>query len=229
MHNVEILVIFGLTYLGMALGRFPGLRLDRSGIAILGAIAIYAFGLSPAERILPAIDFPTLLILFTLMLISGKLGVSGFYDWCAVRIGLAEVSPPALLLLVVVVTGGLSALLTNDVVVFALTPLLCQGIRQRGLDPRPYLIALAGASNAGSAATIIGNPQNVLIGQVGDLGFLPFLAACGVPALLGLASVYATVWLIWRKRSTPASSTRRRPRCASTAPTCARAGSPSPG
>ncbi len=200
MHQAEIVVIFALTYVGMALGRFPGLRLDRAGIALLAAIAIYAFGLAPPSRILPAIDFPTLLILFVLMLVSGKLGVSGFYDWCALRIGRADASPTALLALVVVVTGGLSALLTNDVVVFALTPLLCRGIRQRGLDPRPYLIALAGASNAGSAATAIGNPQNVLIAQVGKLPFLPFVAACGVPALLGLASVFAVVWLVWRKR-----------------------------
>jgi Na+/H+ antiporter NhaD/arsenite permease-like protein len=200
MHQAEIVVIFALTYAGMALGRFPGLRLDRAGIALLAAIALYAFGLVPPARILPAIDFPTLLILFVLMLVSGKLGVSGFYDWCALRLGRAEISPVALLALVVAVTGGLSALLTNDVVVFALTPLLCHGIRQRGLDPRPYLIAMAGASNAGSAATVVGNPQNVLIAQVGKLSFVPFLGVCGVPALLGLASVFGVVWLVWRKR-----------------------------
>lgn len=200
MHNVEIGVIFAITYLGMALGRFPGLRVDRSGVALLAAIALYAFGLDQPERILGTIDFPTLIVLFALMLISGKLAVSGFYDWCAVRIGRADVSPPVLLLVVVVVTGGLSALITNDVVVFALTPLLCHGIRQRGLDPRPFLIAMAGASNAGSAATIIGNPQNVVISQVGKLAFLPFLAVCGVPAVLGLACVFLVVWLVWRRR-----------------------------
>ena len=200
MHRVEIVLIFALTYVGMALGRFPGLRLDRSGIALLAAIALYSFGLEDPHRILPAIDFPTLIILFVLMLVSGKLGVSGFYDWCALRVGAAAVSPTALLALVIVITGALSALLTNDVVVFALTPLLVHGIRQRGLDPRPYLIALAGASNAGSAATAIGNPQNVLIAQVGKLPFLPFVAACGIPALCGLASVFLVVWLVWRKR-----------------------------
>jgi Na+/H+ antiporter NhaD/arsenite permease-like protein len=200
MYQAEIVAIFALTYVGMALGRFPGLRLDRAGIGLLAAIAVCASGLVPSARILPAIDFPTLLILFVLMLVSGKLGVSGFYDLCAYRIGRAALSPTALLALVVGVTGGLSALLTNDVVVFALTPLLVHGIRQRGLDPRPYLIAMAGASNAGSAATVIGNPQNVLIAQVGKLSFLPFLAACGVPALLGLGSVFAVVWLVWRKR-----------------------------
>ncbi|MBU2089950.1 MAG: anion transporter, partial [Alphaproteobacteria bacterium] len=96
--------------------------------------------------------------------------------------------------------GMLSAVLANDVVVFAMTPLLCIGLQARGLDPRPYLIGLAGGANAGSAATMIGNPQNILIAQLGDLDFWAFLAACGVPALIGLAACFGTVWLVWRDR-----------------------------
>jgi Na+/H+ antiporter NhaD/arsenite permease-like protein len=80
-----------------------------------------------------------------------------------------------------------------------MTPMLIQGLSRRGLDPRPYLIALAGAANAGSGATVIGNPQNILIGQVGRLDFWGFAAACGPPALLGLASVFAVTWIVWRR------------------------------
>jgi Na+/H+ antiporter NhaD/arsenite permease-like protein len=90
--------------------------------------------------------------------------------------------------------------LANDVVVFAMTPMLCVGLKGRGLDPRPYLIALAGAANAGSAATLIGNPQNIVIGQVGGLDFWRFTAACGLPALVALACVFVTVAFIWRGR-----------------------------
>ncbi|MGE5441559.1 MAG: SLC13 family permease [Bacteroidota bacterium] len=104
-----------------------------------------------------------------------------------------------ILALTVAVAGGLSAVLANDVIVFAMTPLLCAGLESRGLDPRPHLIALAGAANAGSAATLIGNPQNILIGQVGRLRFWEFLAACGPPAVLALLIVYATVLVTWRK------------------------------
>jgi Na+/H+ antiporter NhaD/arsenite permease-like protein len=93
----------------------------------------------------------------------------------------------------------LSAVLANDVVVFAMTPMLIKGLLRRGLDPRPYLIALAGASNAGSAATVIGNPQNILIGQLGALDFWAFLAACGPPAAFGLLTVFAVVGLVWRR------------------------------
>ena len=98
--------------------------------------------------------------------------------------------------------GGLSAVLANDVVVFAMTPMLCVGLKGRGLDPRPYLIALAGAANAGSAATLIGNPQNIVIGQVGGLDFWRFMAACGLPALAALACVFVTVAFVWRGRLT---------------------------
>lgn len=195
-----VLVVFTATYAGMALGRWPGLRIDRTGIAVLGAIVLLGSGAIDRTQAVAAIDFPTLAILFGLMILSAQFTASGFYDWCALRIATAARSPAVLLAVVVAVAGGLSAVLANDVVVFAMTPMLCAGLRARAVDPRPFLIALAGAANAGSAATIIGNPQNILIGQVGRLEFWPFVAACGVPALAGLASVYGVVWAGWRHR-----------------------------
>jgi Na+/H+ antiporter NhaD/arsenite permease-like protein len=68
------------------------------------------------------------------------------------------------------------------------------------------VIALAGGANAGSAPTIIGNPQNILIGEVGQLDFWPFLTACAPPAVAGLASVFLVVWWRWRRRLTAAAS-----------------------
>lgn len=115
-------------------------------------------------------------------------------------------SPTALLALTVAVCGALSALLANDLVVFAMAPLLIAGAQGRGLDPRPFLIALVGASNAGSSATLIGNPQNILIGQTGNLNFYSFLGVCLVPALVGLASVFGVVWYLWRDRMEAAAS-----------------------
>jgi Na+/H+ antiporter NhaD/arsenite permease-like protein len=98
------------------------------------------------------------------------------------------------------VAGTLSAVLANDVVVFAMTPMLIKGLVSRGLDPRPYLIALAGGANAGSAATVIGNPQNILIGQVGRLDFWEFSRVCAPPAVMASILVYVVVWLVWRRR-----------------------------
>ena len=198
--TASILALFAATYLGMALGRFPGLRIDRTGIALVAAILLLGIGALTSEQVVAAIDFPTLFILFGLMVLSAQYASSGFYDWCALRVARAARSPARLLAVTVLVGGGLSAVLANDVVVFAMTPMLCVGLTARGLDPRPYLIALAGAANAGSAATVIGNPQNILIGQIGHLDFWRFVGVCGVPALVALAVVYGVVWLMWRDR-----------------------------
>jgi Na+/H+ antiporter NhaD/arsenite permease-like protein len=194
-----VTLVFALTYVGMALGRVPGLKLDRVGIALIALVVLLASEAVGIGALGAAIDEPTLILLFALMILSAQFGAAGFYEWCAAKITRAEGSPKALLALTVAVAGLLSAVLANDIVVFAMTPLLCLGVRRRGLDPRPFLAGLVGASNSGSAATVIGNPQNILIGQVGGLDFWTFLAACGVPALLALAITYAAVALVWRK------------------------------
>jgi Na+/H+ antiporter NhaD/arsenite permease-like protein len=193
------LSVFIVTYIGMALGRVPGLRLDRSGIALIAAVVLVALGAITPEQIGGVIHFPTVILLFALMIVSARFAGAGFYDFCAAWIAEHRGGATTLLALTVIVGGLLSAVLVNDVVVFVMTPLLCTGLLRRGLDPRPYLAALAGASNAGSAATLIGNPQNIVIGQVGGLHFLTFTAVCAIPALLALGLVFFTVRFVWSK------------------------------
>lgn len=191
--------IFAATYVGMALGRVPGLRIDRTGIALLGAMAVIVVGaLAPAQAE-KAIDFSTLGILFGLMALSTQFVLAGFYDWAAARIAGSNGTQETLLALTVVVSGALSAVLANDIVTFAIAPVLARGLTRRGIDARPHLIALAAASNAGSAATVIGNPQNILIGEAGNLHFLNFLAVCGTPAVAALAIVFLVVRHVFRE------------------------------
>ncbi len=191
--------LFALTYLGMAAGRLPGLRLDRAGIALAVAVTMVASGaLSPAAAG-SAVHFPTLLLMAGLMIVSGRFRAAGIYDGAAAWLA-ARAERPALLLALTVAAGGiLSALLINDIVVFAMTPILCISLTERGRDPRPYLLALAAASNAGSAATLIGNPQNILIGQAGGLDFWRYAAVAAPPALAALAAVFLCVAWIWRR------------------------------
>lgn len=195
-----VLAVFVAVYVGMGLGRWPGLQIDRTGIALVGAIVLFLAGAVTADGVRAAIDVPTLVILFGLMVLSAQFAACGFYAWCSARIARSPAGPLPLLALTVLVGGSLSAVLANDVVVFAMTPMLCTGLLRRGLEPRPFLVALAAASNAGSAATIIGNPQNILIGQVGRLDFWAFLGVCGPPALAALGIVFAVVALVWRGR-----------------------------
>ena len=87
-----------------------------------------------------------------------------------------------------------------------MAPVLLEGCARRRLDPVPFLLALACAANVGSAATLIGNPQNMLIGQTLHLSFARYLLDAGLPAILGLAVVWAVIrWQVqgqWSK-STP--------------------------
>lgn len=200
MHTFFIIAIFVLTYLGMAAGRLPWLQVDRTGIALLGVIALLASESVTLDDLGGYIDSSTLVLLFALMIISAQFVSSGFYDICADWITSRRGSPAWLLALTVAVCGGLAALLANDIVVFAMAPLLIAGARARGLDPRPFLIALIGATNAGSAATLIGNPQNILIGQVGNLSFHTFLLAGVVPAIVALGCVFGITFLLWHDR-----------------------------
>jgi len=198
--DLVVLAVFGAVYLGMVLGEIPGLALDRTGLALLGALALVA-----SERVTPAaawqaVDVPTLALLFGLMVVSAQLRLGGFYAWVTRRIVAAPAGPVGLLALVVGIAGGLSAVLANDIVCLAVAPILVEGCARRRLDPVPFLLGLAAAANVGSASTLIGNPQNMLIGQSLRLSFSGFLADALVPALAGLAVVWGVIALSARGR-----------------------------
>jgi len=190
--------VFVLVYIGMALGRVPGLALDRTGVALLGLIVLLASGDLSMGEAGSAIDMPTIALLFALMILSAQFDHSGFYGWIAHRVVRASQSPKLLLGVLIGVTGVLAAIFTNDVVVFALTPLVATGLLSQKIDARPYLIGLAGAANAGSAATLIGNPQNILIGQAGGLDFWQYVVHATPPTLACLLVVYLAVIATWR-------------------------------
>ncbi len=194
-----VVAIFVLTYLGMAAGRVPGLRLDRAGIALIAVAALLGSGAVAPGDAWAAIDVPTLVLLFALMIVSAQFGRAGFYERCVGAVVRLADRPQRLLFGVVALAGVLSALLANDIVVFAMTPILSVGVAMRGLDPRPYLLGLAAGSNAGSAATVIGNPQNILIGQVGALDFWDFFAVNAPPAIFALVVVYLALRWTWRR------------------------------
>jgi len=190
-----VVSVFAFVYIGMFLGEIPGLALDRTGIALIGAIVIVATGRLTLDRAWNAIDVPTIALLLGLMVVSAQFRLGGFYAAVTRRLGAGEHSPDGLLALVVIIAGGLSAVLANDIVCLAMAPVLIELCARRGLDPIPFLIALACASNVGSAGTLIGNPQNMLIGEVLGLSFARYLFEGGIPALAGLG----IVWLVVRQ------------------------------
>ncbi|WP_289021733.1 SLC13 family permease [Desulfobacter postgatei] len=118
------LVIFFVSYLGIAMGGIPGLTLDRVGIAILGAIAMVAFGAVSPQEAVRCIDFPTLCLLYGLMIISAQLRLGGFYTAAAEKVLNFSHRPRLFLLVSMLLSAVLSALLANDIICFAMAPIL---------------------------------------------------------------------------------------------------------
>jgi Na+/H+ antiporter NhaD/arsenite permease-like protein len=192
------LVIFGVTYLLLAIGRLPPFRLDRTGIAIVGAAAMILSGVVPLPRAAESVDYRTLVLLFGMMIVVANLRLSGFFRLVTARVIRIARSPVQLLGLTVAVAGALAAFFINDVVCLVLAPLLLQMTQALALPPVPFLLALATASNIGSTATITGNPQNMLVASFSGLGYRTFALHLTPVAVIGLGVDFVILWLVYR-------------------------------
>src|SRR5438128_11889668 len=192
------------SYVGLALGRVPGFRIDRTGVAIIGAAVMVASGAVPWPDAVASVDAPTLVLLFGMMIVTAYLRLSGFFrlvmTWALRRAR----TPLALLATVVVASGVLSAFFVNDVVCLVLAPVVLEATRQLALPPVPYLVALVTAANVGSVATLTGNPQNMLVGSFSSISYRAFLLREAPVALVGLGCVFVVVWLVYRRQLPPA-------------------------
>ena len=191
-------LIFLGSYTVFAFGRLPGLKIDRAGAAMIGAVLMFAFRiLAPADA-LRSIDFATVVLLFGMMLIIGNLRLNGFFDRVA-GAALDRIGPKHLLPAVIFSTGLLSAVFVNDVICLVMTPFVLVAARRFGLSPMRYLLAVALASNLGSVATITGNPQNMLIGSASGISYLEFLAYLAPVAVFGLFVAWAVLHFAMRE------------------------------
>jgi Na+/H+ antiporter NhaD/arsenite permease-like protein len=194
-HILFAWTIFLASYLVFAIGRLPGTKIDRTAMAIIGAVLMFVFGILGPKEAIASIDFTTLVLLFSMMLIAASLHLSGFFEWIT-RLAMEHLGPRRLLPGVIFVSGILSAFLVNDIVCLVMAPLILGLCKRMRLRPLPFLLALATASNIGSTATITGNPQNILIGSVSGIPYREFLAHLGPVALIGLFIDWAVLHLI---------------------------------
>ena len=185
-----IVAVFAIVYLGMFLGGLPRLKLDRCGVALLGAIAVIAVTGESVQDAARAVDLPTVVLLFAFMVVSAQMRLGGFYTAVTRRVAALPLSRSGLLAVLIAVAGALSMVFSNDIVCLAMTPVVARLCLRRGLNPLPFLIGLACAANIGSAATLIGNPQNMLIGSVMQLHFAGYLRQA-------LPPVAASLLLLW--------------------------------
>jgi len=199
MDAALIWIVFLFTYVGLALGKVPGLRIDRAGIALVGATLFLVTGVISLPGAMATINFETLLLLFGMMILVVHLRLGGFFQR-VIHIAEKHVhTPRGLLAAVLALSAVLSALLVNDVVCVAMTPLVIRLSRRLNCHPVPHLIGLATASNIGSVATIIGNPQNMIIGIHSEISFLRFTAKLAPIAVFGLVIDFLVIAFIYRK------------------------------
>lgn len=199
-QSAAILAVFVITYIGVAIGRIPGLKLNRAGIALLGAIGMMVLGRVSTAKVVSFVNWPTVFLIFAFLLLSAQLRISGFYDRAAHKISTQMEHPAFFLLALMAATAGLSAFLNHDIVCLAFTPVVTTALMKNKLNPAPFLVAMVLASNIGAAATLVGNPQDMLIGETAHLGFGGYILWSLPPVLVSLGISYGIAWLVSRKR-----------------------------
>jgi Na+/H+ antiporter NhaD/arsenite permease-like protein len=185
------------TYIGLAIGYFPRLRMNRATIALTGAALLVLVGAISEEEAVAAIDVPTLLLLGAMMVVNVNLRLAGFFRFVTSHTLRFAKSPKMLLALVILSSGLLSAIFLNDPICLMLTPLVLDIARRLGREPIPYLFGLGVAANVGSVATITGNPQNIIIGQLSGIPYLTFMLYLAPVALVGMVIAWGVIVLAY--------------------------------
>jgi Na+/H+ antiporter NhaD/arsenite permease-like protein len=198
-RKVAALVVFVASYLALAIGKIPGLNIDRVGVSLVGAGLMVASGVLSLEDAYKAIDLDTITLLLGMMIVVASLRLSGFFAIATTWV-VEHAKRPMILLCAVTATSGIfSAFLVNDAICLVLAPLVLELTLRMGRKPAPYLLAVAMASNVGSTATITGNPQNIMIGSFSQIPYATFALALGPVALVGLVVTVGLVALFHRE------------------------------
>ena len=183
-----IILIIVLTV--FTLGKSPVFRIDRAGVAIIGAVAMMSFGILSFEQATKVVDYRTIVILFSMMVIVANLKIAGFFELIG-QIVLQKISSKkALLFTIILISGILSAFAINDIVCLLFTPVVLFICNKGNCPPIPHLLGLAMASNVGSALTFLGNPQNILIGSLSQITFFDYLKVASPISIFGLLLIY---------------------------------------
>lgn len=197
--EIAAVAIFVFTYLLISGRRLKLLPLNRPAAALLGTVLMVAAGVLTPEQAYRAVDYDTLVLLLGMSVVAAYFHIAGFFEWTAVWILRHSRTPERLLALLVLASGVLSAVLVNDTICFMLTPLVVAVVVRGGLPLLPYLLALAMSANLGSVATLVGNPQNMIIGHMSGIPFTRFSASLAPVAAAGLAIELVILRLAFRK------------------------------
>jgi Na+/H+ antiporter NhaD/arsenite permease-like protein len=209
--HMTVYIIFALTYVVIAARRLSLLPIGRPAGALLGAVLMVAVGAVTPEESYQAVDHNTILLLFGMMILTAYLEKAAFFGWVTAKILKLVRTPWALLWSVALLSGLLSAFLVNDAVCLFLTPILVSVCMRARLPFGPYLIGLATSANIGSAATLVGNPQNMIIGSLSGFPFPEFMLYAGPAACIGLVINIALLWVYYKRKLPVAFSEPKEP------------------
>src|SRR6185437_12555911 len=204
--------IFAASYVSLAVGKVPGLAIDRAGVALVGACLMVASGAMPLDQAYTAINLDTITLLLGMMIVVANLHLSGFFALANGFVARHAHRPIVLLAAVTLVSGVCSAFLVNDAICLVLAPLVTELTLTLQRNPVPYLLAVAMASNVGSVATITGNPQNIMIGSISHIPYTSFVASLAPVAAVGLAVVVMLIALLHRAEFAGAARLTAEPR-----------------
>jgi len=196
--HIPALVIFFITYFIIVVQKIPRVHLSRAAGALVGAVAMGLFGVLTPTEIYDAIDLDTITFLLGMMLLIGYLETAGFFAVMEQLVLSRAHNGTTLLALVVASSGLLSAIFMNDTICLMLTPVLLRIATRLRVNPVPHLLAMVTAANIGSVMTLVGNPQNMLVGIRSKIPFSDFLAALWPVALGGLLVDFAVIWWVFR-------------------------------
>src|SRR3712207_2767214 len=173
----------------------------RTVAALLGALVIVFFGVvEQNEAAAEFVDWNTIGLLAGMMVIVAVLNRTGVFEYLAIKSAQwGKARPGRILIVLAVVTAALSAFLDNVTTVILMVPVTFLIANAVGVSPLPFLLTQVMASNVGGAATLIGDPPNILIGSAAKLTFVDFVYNMAPVVVLALPVVLAYLWFVFRR------------------------------
>ena len=176
-------------------------RMDRTKVALLGAVAVLLTQTISQDAAIDAVDWDTLGLLAGMMIVVRLTETTGIYTYLAIRAGqMSRGRPLAVVLSLAVATGGLSAFVNNLTVILLMVPITFLLADALDIDPIPLVLIEVFASNIGGTATLIGDPPNILIAGATDLSFVAFIVNLAPIVVVMMLVVTGLLYLVYRKR-----------------------------
>ncbi len=187
-------VIFIFTYVLIVTERVP-----RTVSALLGGMAVIIFGILSQEHAFTIIDWNVIFLLVGMMIIANVLRETGIFQWIAVQsVRVGKGDPFRIMLILVLVTAVSSALLDNVTIVVLVVPVTIFVAASLRMSPIPFLIVEILAANIGGAATLVGDPPNILIGSAANIDFITFAANMAPISIINLIALAGMSWLLFK-------------------------------